>query len=651
MKILFSPCHYVYDEISGGEISWAFNIADRISKIYPSSVVVTGYKNLLNEKKYRIIEIQPNKKNIDLSIKNAAIFSIKYFSATKKLLSKNKFNIIHHVLPFGINSTFNFNFIFNKKRNLVIGPIQSSLTYKDLDINLSDIRSNTEQNSFSRIFFGFIYFLIHPILKVLSNLTLKKAKAVVVINKYTKKILIKNGINSDKIYIIPPGIDIKRFEYIPFESKNKEKIELLVVCYLIRRKGVDLIIRSIKKIIKKNKKIILRIIGDGPQKENLKNLVEELNLEDYVIFEGFVENREIQEYYKKAHIFISMSRAESWGQMYLEAMASGLPIIATKNIGSQEIIKDRKFGYLIAQEDCHALKHKLITLIKNKDLINKFGKRARKEAQEKYDWQKVIIPKYLEVYKSLITKIRDHEKYYYHHNPSYSQILENQDIDVFKKYVDFIRKYSFPKANFLEVGCGVGQVLGLLKNDNIKSYGVDVSKSSIKKCRDKKLNCRCYGGKRLPFGNDYFDLIASYNVLEHTNNPENFLAEQLRVLKKGGYLIIVCPNFLAVTNNYHYHTKGIIQKMRNLAAIIRRSVSRRYIFAKMKTVKKDNFCPDDDACNVTDPQDLLRWAKRYKLKLIHWSSQPVYKKGLIKFLDYSFFRIFFGSLFMIFKKR
>lgn len=402
MKILFSPCHYIYDEAGGGsEHYWAFNIADRISNIYNNSVVITGFKNIKKEKPYKIIELQPNKKNADLSIKNALVFNFKCFIKTQKILSNNRFDLIHHVLPFSINNTFNLSFLFRVKTHLIIGPVQGPLKFNNKDINISNFRSSKKEFNLLNIFFNFLRFFLFPVLKYFSNLTLKKSDAIIVINEYTKNILVKNGINPQKINIIPPGIDTKAFAYVPFDLKNKGKAELLVVCYLLKRKGVDLVIRSIKEVIRKNNNIILRIVGDGPQKEKLENLARELNLQDYIIFEGFVENDKIQNYYKKAHIFLSMSRDESWGQMYLEAMASGLPVIASKNTGSVEIIKDGEFGYLINQEDWEGLAEKLIFLIKNKGLIYKFGRRARREAEIKYDWDKVIIPKYLNIYENL----------------------------------------------------------------------------------------------------------------------------------------------------------------------------------------------------------------------------------------------------------
>lgn len=285
---------------------------------------------------------------------------------------------------------------------MIIGPIQSPLKHTDYDVNPSNIRSSKKEFNLLNIFFNFLRIFLFPILKYFSNLTLKKSDAIIVINEYTKNILIKNGITHHKINIITPGIDTKNFDYIPFELKNKEKIELLVVGYLLKRKRVDLVIRSIKEVIKKNNNIILRIVGDGPQKEKLENLTRELNLQDYVIFEGFIENDKINNYYKKAHIFLSMSREESWGQMYLEAMASGLPILTTKNNGSLSIIKNGKFAYFVQQEDYIDLSNKIFKLLDNFNIISEFGKNARIEVENYYDWDNCIIPKYLEIYNKLI---------------------------------------------------------------------------------------------------------------------------------------------------------------------------------------------------------------------------------------------------------
>jgi glycosyltransferase involved in cell wall biosynthesis len=392
MKILFSPCHYIYDEYyAGSEYSWAFEIANRISSKNSDSVVVTGFKRISKKKNYKIIEVQKNKTKPNMGFMNAILFGLNYFFESEKQI-KNNFDILHHVLPFNISNTFNFSIIFHRQKiPTVIGPVQSQLSFNDTD-------NFIKKMLIFRLLTVAIYNFIKPFLSFLSNLTLKSADTVVVINNHTKNILIKGGIRENKIIIIPPGIDTKKFKFASLQNKSKSITELLVVCHLVKRKAVDLVIKALNEALKENKNIVLRIVGDGPQKEALEKLVEELNLNEYVVFEGFVSNCETLKYYQNAHIFVSMTRSESWGQMYLEAMASGLPIITTMNIGSVDLVKDGRTGYLIEQENYLELSRKILKLINSKNNLSRFGENSRLDAEKKYDWDNVIIPKYLDIY-------------------------------------------------------------------------------------------------------------------------------------------------------------------------------------------------------------------------------------------------------------
>jgi glycosyltransferase involved in cell wall biosynthesis len=404
MKILFCPTHYIFDDGErGSELSWAYQIANNMASKYPESVVVTGFNNTKTKKKYKIIELQTHKKTIDLSVKNALKFNGAYTKLTQSILKKARFDILHHVLPFSIDTTFNLSFTSPATKKLVkiIGPIQSPLPfYKD---NLHDYKasSNKRFHQVNRL----ILQVSKPILKYLSTRTLKNADKIIAINEETKNMLTKRGIDSNKIIIIPPGVDCRKFK--PQNKKPiKKTIELLSVGALIERKGFDVLIKGIGEVIKKNKNIKVRILGDGPQKNNLKALVRQLSLENFIIFEGHIPHEKIMTYYKKADIFISTSRAESWGQMYLEAMSCGLPIISTINIGSKNIIKNNKFGFLISQEDYHNLADKIKYLIVQPKVLKEFAKQARFEVKNKYDWDKLITKKYINLYKDLINEYR-----------------------------------------------------------------------------------------------------------------------------------------------------------------------------------------------------------------------------------------------------
>lgn len=404
MKILFSPCHYVFDEYQrGSEFIWAYKIADYISNKNKDSIVITGYKNILSEKKYRIIEVQKNKKTFDLSIINTIIFAFNYFSSTNNILKKEKFDIVHHVLPFGIGNTFNPTFIFNKKNKLVIGPIQNPLIVHDTDLNSSDMMKSKKDINIFNILANLIIKLASPILKFLSYKTLKKANTIIVINKYTKNILTNMGLPENKIKIISPGIDVDKFKYIPLKNKPKDRIEILVVCYLLKRKRVDLVIKSIKQLLDNGEQnFILRIVGDGPQRHSLENLVKELKISKFVVFEGLVENSNISKYYENAHIFVNMSESEGFATICLEAMSSGLAIISSEVGGFSDAIKHGYNGFLVKQGDIESLAQYIAELINKPKLIDTYSKNARFTIEKEYDWQRCIIPKYLDVYNELL---------------------------------------------------------------------------------------------------------------------------------------------------------------------------------------------------------------------------------------------------------
>lgn len=406
MKILFSPCHYKYEEnFEGSEPSLAFNIADRIASKNDGSVVVTGFKQLNDKKQYEIVELQKNKKTWDMSLVNAIIFNFKYYKETNKLIKNNRFDIIHHVLPFGLDSTFNLSLLLNKINGVpfIVGPVQAPQTFIDSDSDASNrIRPVGLWKRLCVPLEVPIFLLPRVAAKYLSRMTLKKASCIIAMNNHAKKIILNLGIDGNRIKVIHPGIDTNKFLYNSYKKIESTSIELITVSYLLKRKGIELIIKALDIVAKNHRNIKLRIIGDGPQKANLKKLVHDLNLDGIVFFEGFVPNHNICEFYNKSDIYVSMSRSESFGHVYIEAMACGLPVITAENNGSREIVINNINGFLIPQEDYEALAEKIRYFINNPKLLESFGKNARMEMENNYDWDRCIIPKYLEIYKKLI---------------------------------------------------------------------------------------------------------------------------------------------------------------------------------------------------------------------------------------------------------
>ncbi len=390
MKIFYSPIHYVYDnEKLGSEFSWAYNIVNRISSIEEVEGVVG--KSLLRVNKKNIKECW-NNADTAMGALDAVIFSFKYNYATFRKLLNTKFDIHHHLLPFHLGRTFNLGFFQSLKNKRVIGPIQSPLKYYD-SANIG------KKFSFSSLLIE----VINPVLKILSRFTLRRANKLVVINDYTKGLVIKEGIDPEKIMVIPPGVDSRTFQGVGYDVKP-EKLNIISVGYLLKRKGLDNVILGFNKAFKQNSNMHLTIVGDGPEYKLLNRLASDLGLIEAITFKGFIPNKEINKEYSRSHILVNMSRSEGFATICLEAMSSGLAILSSKVGGFNEAVYNNINGYLVDQNDYEKLGDYILSLAENKELLKKMMISSREIVMRDYDWDTVIIPKYMNLYNSLLKK-------------------------------------------------------------------------------------------------------------------------------------------------------------------------------------------------------------------------------------------------------
>ena len=176
----------------------------------------------------------------------------------------------------------------------------------------------------------------------------------------TKKIynFFKEKYNPDEIInIIPTGMDIERFSNI-----DKKEVDKLIKKYglensfvigsvsrLGKEKSVDKLIIEFSKLIDKIPNVKLLLVGDGPDKKILKDLVKSLNIEDYVVFTGKVPIEKIQNYYHLMNVFSTFSITETQGLTVLEALASSVPVVAIKDDSFEGVIKNNKNGYLFSK--------------------------------------------------------------------------------------------------------------------------------------------------------------------------------------------------------------------------------------------------------------------------------------------------------------
>lgn len=152
-----------------------------------------------------------------------------------------------------------------------------------------------------------------------------------------------------------------------FDEKNK--FIFISVGALISSKRFDLTLAAFSDICKKHSNVFLEIVGDGILKRELKQLVQELGIADKVQFYGQVENEKISELYSSANCFVLPSDYETFGVVYIEAAASGLPLIATKCGGPEDIVEESN-GVLVEKNNVWALKEAMEKVIENRDKFN-----------------------------------------------------------------------------------------------------------------------------------------------------------------------------------------------------------------------------------------------------------------------------------------
>lgn len=223
--------------------------------------------------------------------------------------------------------------------------------------------------------------------KTILKLTLRKADAIIALTEDMRNEM-KKIYNRD-IFVIPNGINIDNYVKV---SKNKifnKDKTILFVGTLRPIKGVKYLIESMKIIQQYNPNIRLMLVGNGNDKENLNKLVDTFKLSGCINFVGQIPNEIIPKYMAISDIFVLPSLSEGFPVVILEAMASGLPIVATKVGGLAEIVKDGINGYLVDPCRPEEIAEKVILILEDDKLSEKISKNNKEKALN-YNWDRVV---------------------------------------------------------------------------------------------------------------------------------------------------------------------------------------------------------------------------------------------------------------------
>lgn len=165
------------------------------------------------------------------------------------------------------------------------------------------------------------------------------------------------------------------------KSKCTEKNVISVGRFVKDQKGFDLLIKAFSIIAPKCREWTLQIIGDGEEKENLNDLINNFNMNEQIKIYPFTNH--IEDYYLRSSIFVSSSRWEGFGLVITEAMECGVPVVAFENSGPKEIInKNNENGILVPREDINALSKAILDLIMNEEKRIQISKNSIERAKD-----------------------------------------------------------------------------------------------------------------------------------------------------------------------------------------------------------------------------------------------------------------------------
>ncbi len=221
---------------------------------------------------------------------------------------------------------------------------------------------------------------VNPLVYNLEKEGMEKADKVIAVSNFTKNIIInKYGINPEKIEVVYNGIDFLEEEGL---TENVHKIKeagkqlVLFVGRLTLQKGPDYFIKVAKKICDFTEDIYFVISGSGDMQEYLTEEVARLKISDRVLFSGFLREKELQEIYQSADLFVMPSVSEPFGITPLEALANGTPVLISNQSGVSELVSHAlKADFW----DVNDMVNKVLAALKYKPLSYCLAKNGRHE--------------------------------------------------------------------------------------------------------------------------------------------------------------------------------------------------------------------------------------------------------------------------------
>jgi len=241
---------------------------------------------------------------------------------------------------------------------------------------------------------------LRQLIKPMVKYALRNSAVVAAVSNYSLANCQKLG--AKNCVLIPNGVDTQKFrpkaEELPSENPH-----IVTTSTLIPRNGLDTLIKAFGLLLDNVGRARLTIAGEGPLEKELKNLAQELGIENKVKFIATVPHEKVPELLWSADLFVRPSIYEGFGMSFIEAMASGVPVIACPTGGVVDFIENRQTGMLVPPNDPESLKQAMLSLLHNRKLYQRIRSKALALVKERYSWDG-IAARVNEVYYTLVNR-------------------------------------------------------------------------------------------------------------------------------------------------------------------------------------------------------------------------------------------------------
>ncbi|WP_251964083.1 glycosyltransferase family 4 protein [Salinibacter ruber] len=238
----------------------------------------------------------------------------------------------------------------------------------------------------------------------------KKADALIGVSKHNRDKLLALGAPEEKVRVLHNGTRIEDFTYSnPSTRFEGRKVKLLFVGRLVRVKSpVDLVdaVGMARNQMNGKVDLHLTIAGDGPESNSVRQQAQHRELQDQVDCLGRVSHDEVQRLMKRHHIYAQHSKKinsgaeEGLGVTFIEAQASGLPVVATRSGGIPDVVVDGETGYLVPERDVEAMANRIVYLARHPDKWGEMGRAGRRHVEENFNLTSQV-EKLIEIYESV----------------------------------------------------------------------------------------------------------------------------------------------------------------------------------------------------------------------------------------------------------